>query len=72
MKESFQSLFKPFVFANGVRLSNRIVMAPMTHSSSNADGTVSEAELRYYARRAGNAGMVITGSAAVARPIGTN
>jgi len=66
MKESFQSMFKPFVFANGVRLSNRIVMAPMTHSSSNADGTVSEAELRYYARRAGNAGMVITGSAAVA------
>lgn len=66
MKERFQSLFKPFVFANGVRLSHRIVMAPMTHSSSNADGTVSEAELRYYARRAGNAGMVITGSAAVA------
>jgi 2,4-dienoyl-CoA reductase-like NADH-dependent reductase (Old Yellow Enzyme family) len=40
-------------------------MAPMTHSSSNADGTVSEAELRYYARRAGSVGMVITGSAAV-------
>jgi len=38
----------------------------MTHSSSNADGTVSEAEINYYARRAVSVGMVVTGSAAVA------
>lgn len=32
----------------------------MTHMSSNSDGTVSDAELAYYARRTGGAGMSVT------------
>ena len=32
----------------------------MTHMSSNPDGTVSDAELAYYARRTGGAGMSVT------------
>lgn len=35
-------------------------MAPMTNWSSNPDGTVTEAEVNYYARRSGGVGMVIT------------
>lgn len=60
MNPEFQPLLEPFSLPNGVPLKNRIVMAPMTHSSSNPDGTVSDAELAYYARRAGGVAMVIT------------
>lgn len=35
-------------------------MAPMTNWSSNPDGSVTDAEVSYYARRSGGAGMVIT------------
>ncbi len=35
-------------------------MAPMTNFSSNQDGTVSDAEVKYYARRSAGVGMVIT------------
>ena len=51
MKDKFKSLFSPFTFPNGVTLKNRIVIAPMTHWSSNPDGSVSEIELKYYARK---------------------
>ncbi len=60
MNQKYQSLFEPFTFSNGIRLKNRIVLAPMTHFSSNADGTVSDDELIYYARRSKGPGMVIT------------
>ncbi len=35
-------------------------MAPMTHLGSNTDGSISEKELQYYARRAGGVSAVIT------------
>lgn len=60
MKTTFSPLFEAFQLRSGVRLKNRIVMAPMTHMSSNQDGTVSDAELDYYARRSGGVGMLIT------------
>jgi 2,4-dienoyl-CoA reductase-like NADH-dependent reductase (Old Yellow Enzyme family) len=60
MNDQFKSLFEPFQFKNGVRLKNRIVMAPMTNFSSNSDGTVSDAEVNYYARRSKGVSMVIT------------
>jgi 2,4-dienoyl-CoA reductase-like NADH-dependent reductase (Old Yellow Enzyme family) len=60
MNDQFKSLFEPFRFKNGVRLKNRIVMAPMTNFSSNQDGTVSDAEVSYYARRSKGVSMVIT------------
>ncbi|QGQ48504.1 NADH-dependent flavin oxidoreductase [Metabacillus sediminilitoris] len=54
------NLLSPFTFANGVQLKNRIVMAPMTNFSSHPDGTVTEAEVNYYARRSKGVSMVIT------------
>ncbi|WP_066047863.1 NADH-dependent flavin oxidoreductase [Robertmurraya korlensis] len=55
-----EDLLSPFRFANGVEIKNRIVMAPMTNFSSNPDGTVTDAEVSYYARRSKGVSMVIT------------
>ncbi|MFJ8267958.1 NADH-dependent flavin oxidoreductase [Peribacillus asahii] len=60
MNKNDQHLLSPYTFANGVELKNRIVMAPMTNFSSNPDGTVTEAEVNYYARRSKGVSMVIT------------
>jgi 2,4-dienoyl-CoA reductase-like NADH-dependent reductase (Old Yellow Enzyme family) len=60
VNSKYAPLLEPFTFKNGVQLKNRIVMAPMTNWSSNPDGTVTEAEVNYYARRSGVVGMVIT------------
>ncbi len=55
-----EDLLSPFRFSNGTTLKNRIVMAPMTNFSSNPDGTVTDAEVSYYARRSAGVSMVIT------------
>jgi 2,4-dienoyl-CoA reductase-like NADH-dependent reductase (Old Yellow Enzyme family) len=60
MKSNYKPLFESFSLNSGVALKNRVVMAPMTHFSSNEDGTVSESELSYYSRRSGGVGLVIT------------
>ncbi|RCW45436.1 NADH-dependent flavin oxidoreductase [Paenibacillus prosopidis] len=60
MKPSYMPLFEAFSLKSGIQLKNRIVMAPMTNFSSNEDGTVSDAEIEYYARRSGGVGLVIT------------
>ena len=60
MNSNYQALLTPFTLSNGVELKNRIVMAPMTNYSSNPDGTVTEAEVNYYARRSKGVSMVIT------------
>lgn len=60
MKLAAQSLFQSYELPSGLKLENRIVMAPMTHMSSKADGTVSDAELAYYARRSEGPGLIIT------------
>lgn len=60
MNPKYKPLFDDFHLPSGVQLKNRIVMAPMTNYSSNPDGTVSDAEVNYYARRSGGVGMVIT------------
>ena len=60
-----EDLFKKFTLASGIELKNRILMAPMTHSSSNKDGSVSEKELPYYAERSSGVGAVITACAYV-------
>ncbi len=49
----------------GLELRNRLVMAPMTNFSSNEDGSVTDSELAYYARRSSGVGMVITACANV-------
>ncbi|MBV7506624.1 NADH-dependent flavin oxidoreductase [Bacillus sp. sid0103] len=60
MNSKYAALLESFTFSNGITLKNRIVMAPMTNFSSNPDGTVTDAEVSYYARRSGGVGMVIT------------
>jgi 2,4-dienoyl-CoA reductase-like NADH-dependent reductase (Old Yellow Enzyme family) len=58
-------MFKhPYELAS-VLLKNRLVMAPMTTYSGNEDGTVSEEELAYYARRSHHIGLVITAATAI-------
>ena len=61
MSETRQKIFESLAFANGITLRNRIVMAPMTTWSANADGTVSDDEIEYYRRRINGVGLVITG-----------
>ncbi|RUL52242.1 NADH-dependent flavin oxidoreductase [Lysinibacillus antri] len=61
MNPKYENLFSTFTLPNGITLKNRIVMAPMTHYSSNPDdGTVTDAELQYYAHRSKEVGMVVT------------
>ena len=60
MNPVYNPLFQPFTFRSGLQVHNRMVMAPMTNWSSEPDGSVSDAELRYYERRSGQVGMVIT------------
>lgn len=60
MNAKYSQLFQPFSFANGISLKNRLVMAPMTNFSSNPDGTVSDEEVNYYARRSKGVSMVVT------------
>ncbi|MDQ0970207.1 2,4-dienoyl-CoA reductase-like NADH-dependent reductase (Old Yellow Enzyme family) [Neobacillus niacini] len=61
MNTKYSNLFESFTFKNGITLSNRIVMAPMTTWSSNDDYTISDEEVNYYKRRVNGVGLVITG-----------
>jgi 2,4-dienoyl-CoA reductase-like NADH-dependent reductase (Old Yellow Enzyme family) len=67
MNQKFEPLFDSFTFPNGISLKNRLVMAPMTNFSSNEDGTVSDAEVKYYARRSKGVSMVVTACTYVTR-----
>ncbi|HAQ07956.1 MAG TPA: NADH-dependent flavin oxidoreductase [Bacillus bacterium] len=65
MNPKFKPLFDTLSFQNGIRLKNRLVMAPMTNFSSNEDGTVSDEEVKYYVRRSNGVSMVVTACAYV-------
>ncbi|MBK9036378.1 MAG: NADH:flavin oxidoreductase [Myxococcales bacterium] len=57
----------PFTFRNGVTIPNRVALAPLTNLQSHADGTLSDVELRWLARRAaGGFGLISTCAAYVA------
>ncbi|MDZ3992286.1 NADH-dependent flavin oxidoreductase [Pseudomonas sp. Teo4] len=61
MKPIYPDIFRPLHFANGLSVSNRLAMAPMTTWSANPDASISEQELDYYRRRVNGVGLVITG-----------
>ncbi|MDO3411341.1 NADH-dependent flavin oxidoreductase [Saccharibacillus sp. CPCC 101409] len=61
----YARLFEKVQLNDGITLQNRIAIAPMTHSSSNPDLSVSDAELSYYERRTGKLGLAITAVAHV-------
>lgn len=56
--ERMSDLFSP-VTLGAYRLANRIVMAPLTRSRANADGTATPLMAEYYAQRA-SAGLIIS------------
>lgn len=57
------TFLEPFTFKNGLKLKNRVIMAPMTTSSGTPAGDVSEEELIYYLVRSGGSSAVITACA---------
>ncbi|MFB0846230.1 NADH-dependent flavin oxidoreductase [Paenibacillus oleatilyticus] len=66
MNPLYAPLFEPLTLRSGITLDNRIVVAPMTHYSSHPDGTLTDEELHFIARRSRGAGMVITACAYIA------
>lgn len=54
----FSSLFEPLVVGGKLSLKNRLVMAPMTTTAGEADGSFSDQEVAYLARR-GAAGIAL-------------
>ncbi|WP_288434383.1 NADH-dependent flavin oxidoreductase [uncultured Deinococcus sp.] len=67
MNPKFQTLFQPITLRSGVQLDNRVVLAPMTNFSSDAQGNVTDDELAYYARRSNGVGLVLTACTNVTR-----
>ena len=58
-------LFCPFTFKKGLKVKNKIAMAPMTTWASNDDYTTSDEELKHYKARVSGPGLVITGCSRV-------
>ncbi|NHC42019.1 NADH-dependent flavin oxidoreductase [Bacillus sp. MM2020_1] len=67
LNKNYAPLFESYTIGNGIQLKNRIIMAPMTNWSSHPDGTVTDAEVKYYQRRSNGVGMVITACTNVTR-----
>lgn len=68
--KAYPNLFKDIRLANNY-VRNRIVMAPMGDNMGNADGSVSEQAIAYYAARAkGGTGIIIPGVVSVEYPRG--
>lgn len=67
MEQKFEPLFQSLHLANGQVLKNRFVLAPLTHTLSNRDGTVSDVELNYIESRAKDVGLAITAASYINR-----
>lgn len=65
MNPHYKPLFEEITLPNGVVLSDRLGVAPMTTYSGNPDGTVSDGELSYYQRRAGLGSLFVSACIAV-------
>ncbi|KFE41886.1 NADH-dependent flavin oxidoreductase [Staphylococcus agnetis] len=60
MEERFKPLFESVVLPNGKRIKNKFVLAPLTHTLSNDDGTASDREIAFMKSRTHDVGMAIT------------
>ncbi|GAB6092802.1 oxidoreductase [Furfurilactobacillus curtus] len=58
-------ILDPLTLANGVTLSNRVMMAPMCDRSADTHGRVTDAQVNYMKARSNVAGILVTGYAAV-------
>src|SRR5690625_5139503 len=63
MNHLYQQLVEPITLPNGETLNGRIAMAPMVVMGANDDGTVSELDVNYFAKRSDVANLIITGAA---------
>uniref|UniRef100_A0A8R2BAD5 NADH:flavin oxidoreductase/NADH oxidase N-terminal domain-containing protein n=2 Tax=cellular organisms TaxID=131567 RepID=A0A8R2BAD5_ACYPI len=69
MNKKYEPLFKSLKLPNGVEVKNRFVLAPLTHISSNEDGTISDIEIPYIEKRSQDVGISIT-AASYVEPLG--
>ena len=65
MNPKYAPLFQTYTLNNGVTIKNRLVVAPMTHFCSQADGLISDQERTFLSNRAGDMGMFITAATLV-------
>ena len=65
MNPKYAPLFQTYTLNNGVTIKNRLVVAPMTHYGSQADGLISDQERTFLSNRAGDMGMFITAATLV-------
>ncbi|MCO0862187.1 NADH-dependent flavin oxidoreductase [Staphylococcus pasteuri] len=65
MNSKYNRLFESVTLRNGVELKNRFVLAPLTHVSSNDDGTISDVELPYIEKRSKDVGLAINAASNV-------
>ncbi|KPN72143.1 NADH-dependent flavin oxidoreductase [Neisseria sp. 83E34] len=65
MNPKYTPLFQSYTLNNGVVVKNRLVVAPMTHWASNADGSISESERRFLQNRFEGFGMFIAAATLV-------
>lgn len=61
---STYKFLSPYTFNNGLKVANRVVMAPMTETQAFSDGRVTTDEVNYYAKH-GGPGIIITAVANV-------
>ena len=59
MTKPNKELFQPYTFKKGIRVNNRIAMAPMTTWASNDDYTISDDEIKHYTARVKGIGLVL-------------
>ena len=52
MNPKYAPLFQTYTLNNGVTIKNRLVVAPMTHFGSQADGLISDQERTFLKNRA--------------------
>ena len=60
MNPKYAPLFQTYTLNNGVTIKNRLVVAPMTHFGSQADGLISDQERTFLKNRAVDMGLFIT------------
>lgn len=65
MNKKYEKLFQTVTLPNGVELKNRFVLAPLTHISSNDDGTISDVEIPYIEKRSKDVGLAINAASNV-------
>ena len=65
MNPKYAPLFQTYTLNNGVTIKNRLVVAPMTHFGSQADGLISDQERSFLSNRAGDMGLFITAATLV-------